>query len=304
MEDAILYRMLLDNTYEGIYFVDTERKITYWNKGAERITGFTASEVIGSFCFNNILNHVDDSGNRLCLHGCPLHATLLDRTERNSHVYLHHADGYRVPIQVRTLPLMEGNKLIGAVELFIHDSPSLQSPQEQTDSQSMEKLLDLVYRDPLTELPNRRYMERHLALAIRTSHTLNQLIGVVFIDIDHFKHVNDVYGHDKGDAVLKMISRTLANSLRSTDTFGRWGGEEFVCILPISAPEKLGILSEKLRMLVEKSELRLDSGALQVTISLGCTCIRNGDDAAALVRRADELMYKSKADGRNRATLG
>ena len=72
----------------------------------------------------------------------------------------------------------------------------------------------------------------------------------------------------------------------STDILGRWGGEEFLCILPLSAPDKLGILSEKLRMLVEKSELRLASGALHVTISLGCTCIREGDDTLSLVRRA------------------
>ena len=304
MDDTVLYRTLLDNTYEGIYFVDTERKITFWNKGAERITGFSASDVVGSFCFNNILNHVDDAGNRLCLHGCPLHATLQDRTERNSHVYLHHADGYRVPIQVRTLPMMEGDKLIGAVEMFIHDASSLQVQRDLPDAQSMETLLDLAYRDQLTELPNRRYLERHLSLSVKTAQTLNQPIGLIFIDIDHFKAVNDLYGHDKGDAVLRMLGRTLSNSLRATDILGRWGGEEFLCILPLSAPEKLGVLSEKLRMLVEKSELRLSSGALHVTISLGCTCIREGDDPVSLVRRADELMYKSKANGRNRVTLG
>ena len=79
----------------------------------------------------------------------------------------------------------------------------------------MERLLDLAaYRDQLTELPNRRYMERHLSLSIQTAQTLNQPIGLVFIDIDHFKTVNDQYGHDMGDEALKMLSCTLANALR------------------------------------------------------------------------------------------
>lgn len=84
MKPQDIYREMLDNLYEGVYFVDTQRRISFWNRGAERITGFSAPEVIGKYCYDNILNHVDSNGNQLCLHGCPLHQTLEDTQVRET----------------------------------------------------------------------------------------------------------------------------------------------------------------------------------------------------------------------------
>lgn len=112
------YKTILDNLFDGVYFVDSERRITYWNKGAERISGFFEAEVLNLACYDNILNHVDETGKRLCLDGCPLAEVLKDGIPRQAEVFLRHKAGHRVPVAVRITPVYEGNTIVGAVEIF------------------------------------------------------------------------------------------------------------------------------------------------------------------------------------------
>jgi PAS domain S-box-containing protein len=97
---------ILDNLFdEAVYFVDADRRISFWNRSAERLTGFTSSEVVGSRCKDDILNHVDDKGMRLCENGCPVSMVLEDGVPREARVFLHHKDGHRIPIRARILPI-------------------------------------------------------------------------------------------------------------------------------------------------------------------------------------------------------
>lgn len=128
---------------------------------------------------------------------------------------------------------------------------------------------------------------------------------MLFIDIDHFKQFNDIYGHDVGDKVLCMVAATLKQNLRKTDTVGRWGGEEFLAILyDATSFDVLKSICEKLRTLVELSRLDLADNSLNVTISIGATLLLPHDTPESIVRRADELMYQSKQAGRNRISIG
>ena len=99
--DKEFYQDLLDQISDGVYFVTRDRRITYWNGGAERITGFGAEEVLGHSCSEGMLRHIDDTGRQLCLRGCPLAAVMTDGKRREVQVYLHHKDGHRVPVTVR-----------------------------------------------------------------------------------------------------------------------------------------------------------------------------------------------------------
>lgn len=113
------YKRILDSLHDGLYFVDPQRRITYWNKGAERITGFLAKEVVGKCCRDNILTHVDGDGRPLCLIGCPLSGTFEDGQDREAEVYLHHKDGHRIPVLVRISSLhADDGSLVGGIELF------------------------------------------------------------------------------------------------------------------------------------------------------------------------------------------
>jgi diguanylate cyclase (GGDEF)-like protein len=128
---------------------------------------------------------------------------------------------------------------------------------------------------------------------------------LLFCDIDHFKSLNDTFGHNLGDNVLRMIAQTLRANIRETDTMGRWGGEEFLIILQDIDAESLLMIGEKLLNLVRKSHLTLpDRHILSATVSIGGTLVRKNDTVDSVVDRADRLMYQSKVSGRDRITIG
>lgn len=296
--DNFFYRNILDSINEGIYFVDDKRTITFWNKGAERITGFSAAEVVGHHCYHNILNHVSEEGTKLCMNGCPLQKTLTDGQERDSLIYLHHKKGHRVPVKVHVTTIMEEDKIIGAVETFISAEANFEN------SFQLDELKQLAYQDQLTELPNRRYLEQQLENHITLNERSLQNVAIAFVDIDFFKHVNDNYGHNIGDEVLKMLARTMKSATRHTDVVGRWGGEEFIIILNHVNALVLPRVCEKIRMLVEASGIRSSDQEIKITISIGATMIQTGDTALSFVERADQALYQSKSTGRNKVTLG
>ena len=292
-----LYHAILDNLYDGVYFVDRDRKITYWNRGAERITGYPAAEVVGSRCFDNILMHVDGHGTLLCKELCPLAATMLDGVERIADVYLRHKDGHRVSVNIRITPLRnERGAVTGGVEVFTDNSLKLSALAR------MEAFEKLAYLDPLTGTANRRYAEITLHARYEEFQRYCWPFGVVFIDIDSLKCINDECGHAGGDEVLRMVAKTLMNSARSFDVVARWGGDEFIVVIANVENEQLIATANRFRTLVEQSSSVLGP-VQQVTISVGATLARSDDSEAMVLERADRFMYVSKAAGKNRVTV-
>jgi diguanylate cyclase (GGDEF)-like protein/PAS domain S-box-containing protein len=299
IQDPASFWRIIDNLYDGLYFTDQHRVIQYWNRAAERITGFAATEVVGRSCSDCILTHVDDRGNYLCEGACPLAATLADGKMREASVYLHHKDGHRIPVSVRIAPLTEaGGQIIGGVELFT-DMSSLKSIEAR-----IKELEGMALLDQLTGLANRHYIEKELAIHLNEEKRFKTPFGILFVDIDHFKTFNDTYGHAVGDQVLKYVANTMIKNLRPFDVMGRWGGEEFICILRNVGPEQLVDLGNRLRVLVESSYIASGDEKLRVTVSIGATLMHHDDDPETLVKRADRLLYESKNAGRNRITLG
>jgi diguanylate cyclase (GGDEF)-like protein/PAS domain S-box-containing protein len=291
--DIMTYHEVLNNLYEGVYIVDVNREITFWNRSAENITGFSPEEIIGRSCYNNILNHVDEEGNSLCFGGCPLHKTILDGEERESVVYLHHKNGHRVPVAVRTVPLYFEDVVAGAVEIFSNSA-------SQIDVMSrIEELQNIALHDHLTGLPNRRYLDAFLLSRAKEARELKIPFSVAMFDIDFFKNVNDTYGHDIGDLVLKMVADTLSGVFRKSDCLGRWGGEEFLAVLPGIGKQDLLALLGKAKMLVEKSLLRMGGTEISVTVSIGVTVAVENELESETIKRADEGLYASKHAGRN-----
>ena len=297
-ETRELYKTILDNIYDGVYFADRSRRITYWNKGAERISGFEGSEVIGRSCSENILVHVNSKGVNLCKNMCPLAKTIRDGKTRETEAFLHHKNGHRVPVAIRTTPLRDSTgKIVGAVEIFNDNSSQMALRQRFNELQEM------ALYDELTGIANRRYIEMNLKTRFGEMRRYGRIFGVLFIDIDHFKEINDTYGHDVGDRVLKMVADTLVNNLRAFDILGRWGGEEFVSVVVNVNEELLSSIAHRFRFLVEQSRLSVESVALRVTVSIGATLARPKDTVKTLMKRADRLMYRSKQLGRNRVCI-
>lgn len=308
VEGGGVYKEMLENMDIGVYFVDKSRRITFWNKGAEEISGFSKEEVVGKFCHDDILSHVDEKGNKVCVIGCPLRYTVEDGKPRETVVYLHHKEGYRVRIKVKSFPLYQDNTLVGAGEVFeklIRNDKDKELNELCADfSCSIEELKMLALYDKLTELPNRRYLESILESRFREFEKLHLTFGILFIDIDNFRNFNNTYGHNIGDKVLRVAANTFLSAIRKTDFVGRWGGEEFIGIFPMVSRLELEAIAEKIRVLVENSVIRENNGSrYSITVSIGGTIINDNDDIETIIKRADENMYISKKNGRNSATI-
>lgn len=298
MNDDGFYKNLLDNLFDGVYFVDSERRITYWNKGAEQLAGFPASEVVGTFCWDNKLLHVDAAGTQLCAGGCPLAATIGDGSPREAEVLMRHQLGHRVPVSLRVSPIRNGGgQITGAVQVFSDNSA------KKVAEDKVVQLEGLALLDPLTGVANRRNVEIRLQAALSAFQRYGWAFGVLFLDVDRLTKVNDTAGHETGDQVLRMVARTLAASLRPMDLFGRWGGEEFVAVVTNTTEDGLRVVAERCRRLVEQSALEAGPGRIRVTVSTGGSMARAGDTPEALIERADQLMRRAKAGGRNRVEL-
>jgi diguanylate cyclase (GGDEF)-like protein/PAS domain S-box-containing protein len=290
---------LLDNTFDGIYFVDRDLRITYWNPSAERITGYLREAILGQECHDTLLNYVTSSGAALCEDRCALAKTMKDGTVFEAEVFLQHAGGHRVPVLIRIVPLRdERNLIIGAAEI-ISNNPTL-----LVDRLRSRRADEAVRLDPLTGIGNHDHVQSKLKSAISEIEQQPSRFGVLFIDIDNFLKINDHFGSETGDKVLKMVATTLRNSLRASDTCGRWDGEEFVVIAYDVDGNGLKIVAEKLRVLVEKAALPLDKGgSLHATITIGATLVRPGDTEETLIKRTESLVQMGKQNGGNRVTI-
>ena len=299
LPNDIIHGELLENLYDGVCFIDSDRKVTFWNTGAERITGRPAQQVLGILMGSDILQHIDEAGFALNEMACPFVATATDGISREKEIYIRHAEGFPIPVLVKTFPIYsKTGHLIGAAELF-SDNPALSRAKRRAES-----LEQTIAYDPLTLVGNRKHLEHRLRGALLEFQYSNIPFGILFIDIDNFKDFNDTFGHVIGDKVLHIVANTLRHNLRDTDTAGRWGGEEFLAIAFDVDEQELKTLAEKLRMLVKQTVIPAKGNIPSITISVGATLVQANDTLESLIHRADKLMYQSKAVGKNRVTIG
>jgi two-component system cell cycle response regulator len=166
--------------------------------------------------------------------------------------------------------------------------------------------LEMAITDQLTGLHNRRYMSRHLDNLVANAYKTDKPLAFLIMDIDHFKSVNDTYGHDIGDEVLREFASRISANVRGIDLACRYGGEEFVVVMPDTDFDFAMTVAERLRKGVEEKafEISRDPGKLSVTISIGiASSEKEGDTAEALLHRADQALYRAKREGRNRVVV-
>ncbi|MBL8566585.1 MAG: PleD family two-component system response regulator [Hyphomicrobiaceae bacterium] len=166
--------------------------------------------------------------------------------------------------------------------------------------------LEMALTDSLTALYNRRYMVTHLPGVMAQMQAADKPLALFMIDIDHFKRVNDSYGHPTGDAVLRAVSRRIVDTVRQVDTVARMGGEEFLVVMPDARPDVALKVADRLRQAVADEQVpdaRVPGGKLSVTVSVGVALARPEDTPDNLIARADAALYRAKQDGRNRVVM-
>lgn len=158
-------------------------------------------------------------------------------------------------------------------------------------------------RDPLTDTGNRIAMDQTLEREIEMSRHHLMPLSLLMLDIDHFKNVNDSYGHNAGDDVLKAVATAIKNQLRNVDMVFRFGGEEFLILLSNTTREAAAMIGERLRIAAQAEDYQADGNAIVLTVSLGCSTLLPGESAESLLRRADSALYVAKREGRNRLAM-
>jgi two-component system cell cycle response regulator len=162
--------------------------------------------------------------------------------------------------------------------------------------------IEMAITDALTGLYNRRYMESHVGTLVEQATTRGKPLTVLILDIDYFKAINDGWGHDAGDDVLREFALRIRKSIRGIDLACRYGGEEFVVVMPETDMAVATVVAERLRRRIATEAFQIQQGArkIDVTISVGIAALGPGDNPAAVIKRADQALYRAKRDGRNR----
>lgn len=289
MNNDDLYKNLLDNLSEGIHVVDQERVISSWNKSAEMLTGYKSSEIVGQCCRGDVLNYVDDQGVSVCGEECLAVKSMNDGCIHSMEVYVNHKEGHRVPILVRVSPIKNSQgQVIGAVEELCDNA------SKSAYEHKIEELEKCALVDPLTGLMKKRGLEMNLRSVIGVMHRYGWTYGVIYVDIDEFERINEMYGRAIGNDVLRMIAKTLQNSVRATDVVGRWEDDVFMIIAANVNEDQLIHIANKIRVLVEQSGFSVESGIIRVTASVCATVVRSNDTVSALFERIDKLMEHGK----------
>jgi len=294
--DGELHKKLLDQLDAGIYIVDRERRILYWNAGAERITGYMAHEVAGQFCHGDLLVHCNETGSVLCGKGCPLNRVIGDGKPRECAVFLRHRHGHRIPVRVRSSPIHgAAGEIVGAMEVF----DELLAPARH----ALWQLQDFGCLDELTGAAKRKYGEMRVRHALEGLNEFGIPFGWLRIGLDDVERLEPRYGHGVVEAALKTIAGTLDGNLGSLDVLTRWTRTEFRVEVHYSSRVELADLAEKLVTLVRLSTLEWWGDRLRVTVSIAGAAGEYGDSLDTLECRVAEVLEGCRAGGGDRAAV-
>lgn len=281
------FSSILSYLDEGVYYVDRDRQILYWNHGAERLTGYGAKEVVGRHCQDNLLEHVLDDGTCLCLEKCPLAATIEDGQCRKANVFLHHKQGHRVPISVQTLPVKDNDgATLGALEVF------LENPDTTDRNEKLKQLAKLAYLDNTTNLPNQNYLMMKLKAILEELKRTPIMYGVIMERIDNYTELTDEFAPPIIDRILHTAGNTLQSNIPATGIIGRWDNQTYLIIVPNINVQTIEILGRRLSRLVEQSTFTVERKTAKSQLSFRCAMLTSAKDEMALLEPLFNLPYK------------
>lgn len=288
----------------GTVVLDKDLKVVHWNRWMQSHSGITANNIIGtsilehfpnlnSSAFSRNFKSVLNFGN-LSFFSQKLHRYLFPFKPMTSF-----QTGFEYMQQSCTMgPMREGengnyNGEINNVYIIVQDVTELVSYEK--------KLLEMNMKDGLTGTFNRRYIDLRLKEEFTRHKRYARSFGFIMLDIDFFKKVNDTYGHQCGDFILQGVSSRIQSIIRNVDLLGRYGGEEFCCLLPETDIDSALMLAERFRLIIEEEQFNFEGISIDITISLGVSEIREDiKTPSELLKKADEALYKAKERGRNK----
>lgn len=313
-ESEAKYRFLAENAGDIVWQLDADMQFTYVSPSSERLRGYSAEDLIGRSVFDlytpeglEIVRHHMSTRDRLRQAGEEVPSICFEAPQfrKNGSVVWMETTSTRITDEEGNLAGYVGitrdvDERIRARAALEEINSELRQRLEEI-SALQTKLLDMAIHDALTGAHNRHYLDEMMANEINRARRNNAPLSIVLLDIDHFKHINDCFGHHAGDLVLGKVARILQASSRKSDVVCRWGGEEFLVLLPEMPLEHARERAETWRSQLEEQTFPHISASLRVTASFGCSTLEQADHSAdALIQAADAALYQSKAQGRNR----
>ncbi|MGD0225078.1 MAG: diguanylate cyclase [Terriglobia bacterium] len=298
LQSAETFRAALESLQSGVCIVDRDRKICFWNDGAERITGYLRQDVLGHFCGEILLVKFHENKTLPCENSCPLVDAMRDGKARESRVYLHHKSGYAVPVSLRAVPIRDAHgHVIGVVENFV-ERPFVSSRRRAGTELAVGRGLDAV-----TQLPDFPYTESHLLerLKFATEHLIP--FGVLCIQLDQMDDLTATHGLEAAEAILNVVAHTLRNGLDPLDFLGRWSEDQFLAIVANCSEGDLLTTAERLKRLAQSSEIVWWGDQLSVTVSVGGTPLGPVGDLVPLLARTGKALQQAIAKGGNFAVV-
>ena len=286
----------VEGLYDGFHLLDADRKFLIWNRGAESLLGRQIQNMLGQKWSCRLLGYRDLQGQPIDDDDCPLRQAMDSGRTTISQMEALRADGPPVRIELQAIPLYDDDGLLqGVAEVFRDLARSGgKRPQE------FRELKLAATRDALTNVANRGELETQMtALVGEFVRNPNEPFSVIFADADHFKRVNDTYGHQVGDQVLIDLAKLFTRETYSGELVGRYGGEEFVVLCPGTDLEQAVRRAERLRNTLQESKIG-GVDKLKITASFGVSQVEPGDSVESVLRRADKALYTAKEKGRNR----
>jgi diguanylate cyclase (GGDEF)-like protein/PAS domain S-box-containing protein len=284
----------LDSIGEAVLRADVQGKVTYLNRKAEEMTGWRREEARGR-PMADVLRLLESAGGPAVGNAAGI-ATQEDLAAKESaegtHRILVRRDGFECAIERKVTPIQDQDGTVTGVVVAFHDVSAAQAKSLQ--------MSHLAQHDSLTDLPNRVLFNDRLTQAIALAERQGKQLAVMFVDLDHFKRINDSLGHDVGDKLLQSVAGRLLACVRRSDTVSRQGGDEFVILLAqVEQAEDAAFSARKILRALAAPHI-IDNKSLDINVSIGVsTYPGDGQDAEGLMNRADNAMYEAKEHGRN-----
>ncbi|MGN6543674.1 MAG: diguanylate cyclase [Aureliella sp.] len=292
--DTLYHRQLLDAMNDAAIYVDYDRRVLHWNRAAERLTGQNAAALMHTTWCAKVMGLRDEAGNAISEENCPLREVFANRVHTVRRLEVCHRDGRVFKVNFQTLPVMNNRREFCGAILLIRDASTQVSLEERVQSLHVR-----ATRDPLTGVLNRAELDRRLTEFVPERLQAGRPGSLIICDIDHFKKINDSFGHQAGDEALVAFARILQELARETDTVARYGGEEFVVMCSDCDNATATARAEEMRRAVEQRTLPSLRGN-SLTASFGVTEVQAGDTDESFLARADRALLLAKQTGRNR----
>lgn len=287
------FKLITEVLGEGVFLVDYSGKILFSNPESNRLLGYSSDEIEGVL-IQEVIHRQQLDGTLYKPEENLLFDAINIGADYNDEGAFTCKSGLLMPVTIACRPVIKDDTLNGAVIAFRDNTE--QKEYEQS-LETINKLLETqATTDALTGIFNRVKFDQALITEISKAERYNSPLSIVIFDIDHFKKVNDTYGHSTGDNVLIRLTRLVGVNIRKTDIFARWGGEEFVIQVPGVPLAQAVIFADKLRRKVEEFNF---TEPRNLTLSFGVAAFQHGDNSTTLINRADKALYRAKESGRN-----